>query len=186
MKEIEIILDYQEEALKLLLAQYKDSVKLQGLIDGKSKQIDDIELALFEIREGFYLDDAIGAQLDIIGKIWDVERKGLNDTEYRQSIYFKISLKVSGTLKEIISILKSFYGATYVEYHPQYPAKMLLLTDATASAEAIERFAPAGVKVIVKDKDDDTRPTFGFHSSDVNETLFAITHTYDFLIRHVD
>ena len=48
MKEIDKIEDYQEEiVLDSLISQYQDSIKLQGLLSGKSEQADDLEEALF-------------------------------------------------------------------------------------------------------------------------------------------
>jgi hypothetical protein len=183
MKEIEQITDYQTRALRKFLAQYKDSTNLHTIVDGKSEQLNDLEQALFEIRDLIYVDIATGAQLDILGRVWDVSRAGKNDTEYRDAIYIKISLRISGTLPEIIIILENFYGATYIEYYTKYPAKYFLLTDADISVIELERISPAGVGVIIKDKDDATTKVFGFHASG-DDSRFAITHELSFLQPH--
>jgi hypothetical protein len=185
MKELEQITDYQQEALEVLLTQYEDSIYLRGLISGKSYQADDIEQALFEIRDLFYLDTATGTQLNVIGKIWNVNRSGRNDEDYREAIYFQISLKISGTIPEIRAILKAFYGATYILYAPQYPAKYLLLTDANISIADLERISPAGVGVIIRRENDIDNKVFGFRAPG-DDSRFAITKDLKFLKAYED
>lgn len=180
MKELIQITDYQAEALKVLLVQYKDSVNLQGVISGKTYQVDDLEIALFEIRDLFYLDVAEGQQLNVFGRIWNVLRDGKNDTEYREAINFQISLKISGTLPEILSVLKAFFDATYMEYYPHYPAKYLLVTDATITRTELENITSAGVGVILKNRDDLDAKVFGFHAPG-DDSRFALTHNLNLL-----
>lgn len=147
--------NYQESALSLLMAQYSNAEKLQGILSAKSNQANDLEQAAFEVRDSIYLEDAAGTQLDIIGKIYDVSRAGMSDSEYREEIEAKIALKISGTIPEVINILKSIYSATYTEYYPQYPGKYLMITDADISQEDFEAISPAGIGVFFKETDED-------------------------------
>ena len=153
--ELTQITDYQAIAESLLIEQYKDSVNLIGVLNTKSEQANDLEQAIFEVRDSIYLDVATGAQLDIIGHVWNVPRVGLNDNEYRAAIEFKVALRISGTIPELIQILKSVYGATYVEYFPQYPAKFLIISDADINQTELESISPAGVGVFFIDPDID-------------------------------
>jgi hypothetical protein len=136
--------------LNLILEQYKNSTRLQALIDSANISANDIEKALFEIRDEFYIDTAIGVQLDVIGDIFNESRRGLSDTEYRALIKLKgILIGGSGEPEFIISVLKSLYGATYVEYYPGFPARpasYTVLTDATITETELNIFSPAGVK----------------------------------------
>jgi len=56
---IQKIADYNE-SLSLFLTQFKDSTKLQGIMQAANNSANDIETALWEIRDNFYLDTAIG------------------------------------------------------------------------------------------------------------------------------
>jgi hypothetical protein len=146
--EIQQITDYTIN-LELLLEQYKNSTKLNGLIDSSSDQADDLETALFEIRDLFYLATAEGIQLDIIGSIFGVDRNGLSDSEYRDLIAFFGSFIKSGEPESIITILKRIYGATFVTYIPSYPAVpagYYLITDAVITLAELEVMSPAGVQ----------------------------------------
>ena len=94
------------EFLEKLLYQYKDSTNLNGVIAGVLENANDIETALFEIQDEFYLFNAVGAQLDIIGTVFSVSRNGLADPLYRQAIQEKAVLKYSGEPESIIEMLQ--------------------------------------------------------------------------------
>ena len=141
------ITDYKDN-LSLFLAQYTDSVKLKGIVEAGDDSANDIETALFEIGEDIYLDNAIGAQLDIVGAVFNITRLALEtDNDYRARIRAKSALVYSGEPEAIIDILLSTYGATYVHYYPEYPGKYRILTDAVISNQALEAISPAGVGI---------------------------------------
>lgn len=145
MEDIQKINDYSVN-LDLLLEQYKDSENLKGVIDASNDQADDLETALFEIRDLFYLDTATGVQLDIIGIIFSVLRAGLSDEDYREVISVRAALITSGEPESIITILKLLFEATFVDYFPAYPAGYALLTDSTININELEVFSPSGVQ----------------------------------------
>lgn len=139
--------------LALLLSQYKEtnkSVKLRGVIDASYDQADDLEQALFEIRDEFWLADCVGDQLDVIGEIFQVFRDGDVDAAYRIRIQAKASLVASGTPEDIISILKNIFGATFVTYifvsSPAPPAAYYVLTDGVVTTAQLIKYSPAGVQ----------------------------------------
>jgi hypothetical protein len=139
----------QNEDLKLMLGQYRKSTNLNGLVATNNKQSQDLEDALFELRDEYYIDTAEGVQLDVIGNIFKVERKGSNDTEYRQRITVTAASIGSGEPEFIISALLALYGATYVNYFPGYPgepASFTVITDAIVTIPELTFLAPAGVK----------------------------------------
>ena len=146
--EIQQIPDYSVN-LELLLEQYKQSYNLRGLIDSMNDQADDLESALFEIRNEFYLSTAFGIQLDIIGTIFGESRNGRDDDEfYREALQLRASILSSGEPEAIIAVLKSVYKATFAWYYPGYPAQpasFYMVTDADISQAHFERLSPAGV-----------------------------------------
>lgn len=148
MSEIQKIDDYNVN-LRLLMEQYKDKEKLKGVLEAINAQADDLETALFEIRDLFWIDTAEGVQLDTIGKIFGVAREGRNDTDYRNAIKVRASLIASGEPEAIISALKSLFGGTFVIFIPSYPAipaGYYVITDATVTLPELIKFSPAGVQ----------------------------------------
>jgi len=138
------ITDYNYN-LELFISQFQISTKLKGIIETANNSANDIEISLFEIKDEFNLDIAVGVQLDIIGIIFNLERAGMSDEFYRIAIKQKSSLAYSGEPDSIIEILKAIYEATYVEYYPSYPAKYYLITDAVVVSKTLEAISPAGV-----------------------------------------
>jgi hypothetical protein len=162
MSEIEQKTDYST-GLNLLLAQFKNSIKLRGMIDSAYDSADDLEKALFEIRDEFWLDVAVGTQLDTIGEIFNEGRNGDVDADYRLRIQAKASLVASGEPEGIIAILKSLFGATYVTYIPGWPAlpaTYYIITDGTITLAILEKYSPAGVQPLLLEplrfEDDDS------------------------------
>jgi len=143
-----IKIDNYNQFLDLLLYQYTDSTNLRGIITGFLENADDIETALFEIQDEFYLADAVGAQLDILGIIFGVSRNGLFDALYRKAIQEKAILRYSGEPETIIELMQSIYGATYVQYRLcTTPGKYYLYTDISwVLASQLNPISPTGVQ----------------------------------------
>lgn len=147
---MEQITDYST-LLRFLLHQYKDSDNLKSIIQAALSQADDIEKAAFEIKDLFTIQNAEGAQLDIIGTILLVGRNGLSDGDYRNVLLKKASINNPGTPESIIETLKALYSATFVSYTPEYPGKFRLSTDADITLEELQEIAPAGVQGFFSD-----------------------------------
>ena len=149
MAEIQQITNYDTDTINKFLAQYKDSENLKTIIKASNRSAEDIEKALFEIRDEYWIDTSVGVQLDVIGAIWDVSRLGDNDTDYRTRIIQKFSLNNSGEPELIIATLKLMFGATYVDYKPFYPAGYDITTDASITVEELNILSPSGVQALL-------------------------------------
>ena len=146
---VQIADSYSDTMRPKLMEQYKpgQAPKLNQLLEAVGAQKDDLEAALFGIRSGMYLATAIGAQLDMIGAIFKVGRNGFDDATYRMAIQKVASMRSFATPEDIISVLKVIYGASYVDYHPEYPAGCVIFTDVIVPAGTLDLLAPAGVQV---------------------------------------
>ena len=141
--------DHAAIVVPLVLSQYQRASRLLGLIRSGCAQADDVEEALYEIREGLKLDSAVGAQLDLLGKLYKESRAGRSDTDYRDAIRIRASLSVNGTPDEIINFLRFSLGATDAVYAPEYPAGFVILTDDEAfgvGTGVLNTISPAGVQ----------------------------------------
>jgi len=147
--EITQQVDYNTN-LELLLEQYKYSDNMVAMISAFNDQMTEVESALFEIRDEFYLDTAVGVQLDTIGTIFNELRKGRTDTEYRAEIRRKGATFLSGRPEDIITQLKVLYNATTADYYgPERTgevASYIIVNDGTATQQDLEIMSPAGVR----------------------------------------
>lgn len=147
---MEQIATYADD-LALLMEQYRDSVGLRGILKAHADQMDKIETALWEVSVILRISTAEGAQLDLLGRIANVPRGGMDDAEYRATLIVWFQLQGSGTPEDIIRALKENYGATAVTYIPEYPAGFLVHapTFTPVTQEFLNLIAPAGVQALV-------------------------------------
>lgn len=154
MSELVLIADsYEESAKPKIMEQYKEAhaPNLNAFLAAFGSQKDELETAIFSVKDGFSLDTAVGAQLDMIGLLFNVSRLGRSDEEYRLAIRQVSALRQFATPEDIISVIKAVYGASYVDYYPFYPAGFIVYTDATLTSSDLNRLAPAGVRAYFGD-----------------------------------
>lgn len=106
--------EHVEEALRLLLEQFKGKAKIEALLSSFIEQIQDGEVVTFDLYAERLLDTATGVQLDVLGTIVGQERQWSDDEEYRLYIKARIAINRSnGKAEEIINILNLVWGSTY-------------------------------------------------------------------------
>jgi hypothetical protein len=112
------------EAQGLLVDQFKGREFIEAFIAAIVSQNQDLENAAFQVNTETSVDDAVGAQLDVIGSIVDSERGSSNDTDYRLRIRAQIQAnRSSGNVEELLAVLTKI-GATSIVVTPNYPAKI--------------------------------------------------------------
>lgn len=136
---------YLKRLLPLVSEQYRGKERFLSILVGMGLNADDLEEALFELQDGFRLQSAMGAQLDMIGAIFGEKRGLRGDQQYRVAIIDKASSKLSGTPEEIMQALRVFYGATYAEYVQDALGSFVVTTDATVKDKSFQQIVPAGV-----------------------------------------
>lgn len=164
--------DYRE-FVQLLAQQWKTKDKFFSMLEKIGIQYNDIEDALFEIKDDLTLATATGIQLDIIGNILGFPREGRDDESYRTILFLKGELNVSaGTPETLIKAAEILYNATRVEYFPIFPAKVRLWTNGTLGLyQFFDMALDAGSDLLLLD---DGEPLLLRQADDVNE---------DFLLR---
>jgi hypothetical protein len=150
MKELTKITDY-DFVLDLLIQQYKDKPDCFALIQTISKQSEDLEDALFEVRDEFWVSSAVGVQLDVLGAIQNETRYAKNDTDYRTAIQTRILINNgSGEFEILITALTGLFGATTAHLQNQGNANLYLWTDIVlteAIYNSLVEITAAGVKL---------------------------------------
>jgi hypothetical protein len=121
---ITYIADHVARARNLIVEQFEDSEKFHGMIAAFSRQIQEIEDVIFDLRLKRYLSIAEGAQLDGIGDIVGELRAGRNDDDYRLAINFRIFINRSyGQMQVLSSFLsQSLEDGTPYVIEESFPA----------------------------------------------------------------
>ncbi|MCP3921253.1 MAG: DUF2612 domain-containing protein [Desulfobacterales bacterium] len=162
-------IDHVEAGLELLPGQWDNKPILRGVLESWLTPLNVSEQCAIDVRDGFNICTAIGAQLDIIGGYFDEQRAARSDTEYRAAILSRISsASGSGTPDQLIDLFATISGSSYVTFYEHYPLSVALLsvggsdTDLTApsymldaAAASIEfvglMFDPAGFAWLASD-----------------------------------
>lgn len=141
---IERIDDHEEQALDRLPEQYRGKDRVESLIKAFVEPLQTLEAVFFDLLENRYLDDAQGAQLDLLGKILGQRRGPLNDEQYRLRLIAKIAQHVSnGTPEDLIKIYRILTQAQLVEYFDEFPAGVRLIASGTSPIGSINEIKAA-------------------------------------------
>lgn len=114
---IPVQIDHTERALDRLLSQWENSPKLKGLIKSFSEEVDELEDCLFQMLNERGIYTAVGAQLDIIGALFDIGREGRTDTQYRNAILEATGIDgQDGTTEVFMQSLRTHTGSDFVDF----------------------------------------------------------------------
>ncbi len=161
-----------------LLAQFSDKSNFLGLVAAILGPAQDVMDTLYAMETTMYIQNAVGAQLDVIGIYVGVPRRGYNDDTYRLFIQVQIAINTSqGTPDQIITIMLLIAQATNCLYIPYYPAAISLQVNtdldtylaslplSAAEFQAlIQKVVPAGVELYNISWYDGPGTAFGFLS----------------------
>lgn len=146
--------DYATRLIDLLVEQYELSEGFQGSIVGEADQMQEIENVLAQMISAFFIETAVGAQLDIVGSIVGETRQNRSDDDYRDGIYFRIFVNNSSGEIEVIQEFTRYVvnGGTFAFAKELFPAKIAVLFDAvnipSNLRQLIDDVAAGGVKIL--------------------------------------
>lgn len=112
---IPIETDQIEKGLSRLIYELQGKENVEKLTTLFLKQVQDIEDANFSTLQQRGIYEAVGFQLDLIGKIVGLSRKGLDDESYRAALLLKIAVNnADGTPESIIELMGNYTGSSDV------------------------------------------------------------------------
>ncbi|MCP3683336.1 MAG: DUF2612 domain-containing protein, partial [bacterium] len=112
---IPIETDQIEKGLSRLIYELQGKENVEKLTTLFLKQVQDLEEANFSTLQQRGIYEAVGFQLDLIGKIVGLSRKGLEDEAYRAALLLKIAVNnADGTPESIIELMRNYTGSSDV------------------------------------------------------------------------
>jgi len=147
-----LITDYCERGTTRLIEQFEKKPNIVSYLCALLSGVQTTEFVYGDLLVQRILDNAAGAQLDGIGDIVGIERKGLTDDQYRTAIRFQIGVNFSnGEPETLIEVTRFVTEANEVHLSEDFPAKVNILTDGSvvspSTVSILEESAPAGVKI---------------------------------------
>jgi hypothetical protein len=101
------IVDHVDQAQGLVLDQYKNKPRIAAFIASWAIEAQALEDAAYDVIIKRLIDVAVGAQLDVIGRIVDQPRAGQDDDVYRVYLVARIRINRSqGHARDLIDVLK--------------------------------------------------------------------------------
>lgn len=150
-------IDHVAKALSRLPEQLKNSTVLISLIRALLSPAQEIEEVFYALLALKSIDDATGAQLDLIGKLVGQARGGNLDDDYRKFIRVRLSVNKSrGLRSDYIKIISLLYPTAKIEVRARGGAAEVTIHNITisnADAAIIMSFLQlahgAGVRVVL-------------------------------------
>ncbi len=140
----------EEEGVGLLLPQFKNAQNIKATLQGPLAYLDSNVDTIKNIQEGVVFDNLTGDMLAKVGKLLNVQRGGLGETEYKSAITASIYINASdGTSKSLIKVLNESVGEgkyTFIESFPAEVQVRLYEPQNFLTEEIIGLLLPIGVK----------------------------------------
>lgn len=164
------------EGRALLLSLFRDKRNVEAILGAWLEQVQQLDDVFYALLVERWLQNAVGAQLDVLGRIVGQPRGPRNDATYRLWVAARAMVnRSSGLTEEIIAIVKKLVGADVgvaliEEYPAAFTAEALDPIDATAGVEIakILRLAKAaGIRVLFEWHRSTDTYTFSDDGSDV-------------------
>ncbi|MDR0759639.1 MAG: DUF2612 domain-containing protein [Treponema sp.] len=159
--------------------EYLARGETKKLVSFDDEGLAEIDKNIDKAADQYDLDTVKAVLLDRIGKIVDEKRDGNEDELYRLLIRLRILLNTaSGTVNDIIKVVKFIYSSEVVHIIPGYPAGITILHDGESPSVNFNKYI---VQVIGAGIAYDTRDLFEFSDLvEVSESLNVKVRRSDF------
>lgn len=135
------ITDHPEQAVARLIQVFRGKKRFEAVIRAFGRQVQELEDAFWQLLQEQTVDTAIGAQLDVLGRIVGERRGGSSDADYRLRIRARIRTNLStGTIDDIYAVFRALLGSTpgySFGFTPHYPAGFTLVIKGIAIAPSV-------------------------------------------------
>lgn len=153
------ITDHADRALRRLLTQYREQPNFAAFVRAALEQVQSLEDVFFELIDERQLPVAVGAQLDVYGRIVGESRNGLSDDRYRTRILARLIVNRSrGRVSDLLAVARTLIGSVgsirLTELFPgtfeMYFDTPLTLTTAQEAAVMVRQAKAVGISAAVK------------------------------------
>lgn len=147
---------HAEEAISHLIELFKNGPRNQTILQAIGVQLQELEEAAADVLVGFFVDTAVGDQLDILGRVVGETRQGRTDNDYRAAVRVRILVNMSdGKVEQLLAIARGLVPEATVALVEVYPMSIRLefSTLGTTSLRTVfsilKQAKAAGVRLLV-------------------------------------
>jgi hypothetical protein len=121
------ITTHSADALLRLLAQFEDKPSIRALVSALVGPVQNLEDTLYQLLSERGINSAVGAQLDLLGRIVGVARGALSDASYHTRVEAQILINISsGAPDEVLAVFELLDPANTFELEENYPAEYIV------------------------------------------------------------
>lgn len=166
---ISAVTDHVSRGLSRLIEQYKGKPRLEAYVRSFLKEVQTLSDAAWVVLVSRLIDDAVGEQLTVLGRLVGQGRVADDDERFRVIVRARIAVNRShGHIDDIIVVAKLLFAAvpfTLTEFFPH--AMVLTIGDSISfipnfEHAMLEAAAAAGVRIDVHFAEDDPEDLFMF------------------------
>lgn len=179
---------HSAEALLRLCEVFKAKPKMRAFLTALCGPAQRLEDCLYQLLTERYLSTAIGAQLDVLGKIVGQARNGLSDEDYKRYLSARVKTnRSSGLTDELLAIARLIVDDddAVIRFDPSYPAAGIVrisnIPFDTTIAEILVTFLRAaaadGVRIVLEWSTVDPEDTFFWDTTSWDSGLLWVTST---------
>lgn len=158
--------DHLIEGSKNILWQFQEKKVFNGILNIILSELNKIEDLIDYIIKSRNLSNAKGLRLDLIGKLFCLNRSGLNDEDFLSLINFNIILNSSkGTPESLINNIKFITKSDFLQYSEGTASVSVVVSGYKylgANSKRLNEIAPLGVEALVTYAN---RGSFGFDNN---------------------
>lgn len=148
--------DYQSSALSLLLYQFENSTNVKGLLTSLLEPTKEFQSGLNQLLVGYKIfgeedELAVGEQIDKIGKLLNVPRLGMSDSDYIGAIRAQIIInRATGSAGNFIELLQLVLPESVrfrlIESFPAAVQVVMYSPQNVINASIVKALLPIGVE----------------------------------------
>jgi len=123
-----------ERAATYFRSHYKSKANMQALLASYTNRLQEVEDLLWSMLIGMLLDNAVGVNLDIIGKLVGQTRISSDDELYRRAIKARVRINISqGQPEDLYYVIRVMVPGSTFTYLDVYPAQIIIEIDDSMS-----------------------------------------------------
>lgn len=120
--------NFKEHGVGLLLPQFDNSPKVQGLVKSFLEPADQWLQGVNDLLESYNIDKATGEQLDLIGSLYSFPRLNRDDETYRKALKVRIiTARATGKSSNFIDCLKYLLGENFRFDVLEFPSRVQVI-----------------------------------------------------------
>jgi len=119
-----------DRAVTYFRSHYKNKPNMRALLAANTNRLQELENLIWEMLNGLLIDNAVGVNLEILGRLVGQDRISPDDDIYRRAIKARVRINISqGEPEDLYYIVRVMVPGSTFTYLDVYPAMAIIEID---------------------------------------------------------